>query len=152
MHDSSLRRRVVVGAALTVVAWLAPACGRLPQQPGNESYRAGFVRSSPLQEGYNGTIKQIPTSIDPRTPQTEGTPGRSLVMDAGERALLEAQRRGVGGSGAGPQYEPLGAEGSGVEPSLEAPAEERGTVGGGPGQRSGASAGTPAQGTPMRTR
>ncbi|QRK10922.1 hypothetical protein JQX13_13115 [Archangium violaceum] len=97
MHDSGSRRWRVAGV-LVSASWLVTACGVLPQNPGNESYSPGSPRG-PEQAGYNGTIQDIPTSIDPRTPEAAGTPGRSLAMDPGERALLES--RGTGGGGQG---------------------------------------------------
>ncbi|QRN98678.1 hypothetical protein JRI60_06425 [Archangium violaceum] len=125
MHDGGFKRWVVCGV-LASASWLVSACGVLPQQAGNSSYEPGFVRS-PAQSGYNGTIKDIPTSIDPRTPQTEGTPGRSLAMDVGERALRQQQgQEGVGGGGpapvpGSPMYKELGAEGGALRPSRELP-------------------------------
>jgi hypothetical protein len=95
MHDSGFRRWVVLGV-LASASWLVAACGVLPQNAGNSTFRPGLVHD-PAQSGYNGTIKDLPTSIDPRTPQTFGTQGRSLTMDLGERALL--QQQGMGGSG-----------------------------------------------------
>lgn len=114
--------------ALVSASWLVTACGVLPQQAGNESYEPGFVRRGPAQAGYNGTIQDIPTSIDPRTPRTQGTPGRSLALDAGERALRE-QQQGLGGSGAGQGGKDLGGEGgslyggSGAEGAAPIPTE-----------------------------
>jgi hypothetical protein len=128
MHDSGFKRWVVLGA-LASASWLVSACGVLPQQPGNETFSPGFVRD-PAQAGYNGTIRDIPTSIDPRTPEKDGTPGRSLMMDPGEQALMGPQG-GLGGSGStppapgpegGPLYDQLGAEGSIIAPSNEVPA------------------------------
>jgi hypothetical protein len=118
MHDSGFKRWVVLGA-LASASRLVSACGVLPQQGDTFEVSPGFARS-PEQTGYNGTIRDIHTSIDPRTPEAQGTPGRSLPMDPGERALWEAQR-GLGGSGStppapgpegGPLYEELGTEGA----------------------------------------
>ncbi|HEX8822966.1 MAG TPA: hypothetical protein VF794_23765, partial [Archangium sp.] len=96
MHNGF--KRWMVWGALASASWWVAACGALPQQAGNESYKPGAVeKKSGAEAGYNGTIKDIPTSIDPRTPKTNGTPGRSLAMDPGEQALLES--RGLGGSG-----------------------------------------------------
>lgn len=134
MHDSGFKRWMVLGA-LASASWLVSACGVLPQQGNTFEVAPGFTRSPELT-GYNGTIQDIPTSIDPRTDEAKGTPGRSLLMDPGERALFEAQGA-VGGSGStppapgpegGPLYEELGAEGSVIAPSNELPASQ-GSVG-----------------------
>ncbi|WP_257453459.1 hypothetical protein [Archangium lipolyticum] len=128
MHDRGFRRWVVLGA-LTSASWLVAACGLLPQQPGNDSFEPGQVRD-PALAGYNGTIKDIPTSIDPRTPQTDGTQGRSLLMDSGERALREQRgEEGVGGGGpapvpGSPLYMNQGAQGGALRPSRELPAAQ----------------------------
>ncbi|MFY0571603.1 hypothetical protein ACN28E_48340 [Archangium lansingense] len=117
MHDSGFKRWMVLGA-LASASWLVSACGALPQQGNTYAVAPGFVRPAE-QAGYNGTIRDIPTSIDPRTPEADGVQGRSLRMDAGERALLGAEQ-GLGGSGStppaqgpegGPLYEETGAEG-----------------------------------------
>jgi len=130
MHDSGFKRWMVWGA-LASASWLVSACGVLPKQGDTFEVAPGFTRS-PAQTGYNGTIKDIPTSIDPRTAEAKGTPGRSLLLDPGERARLEAQGA-MGGSGSappapgpegGPQYEELGAEGSVIAPSRELPASQ----------------------------
>lgn len=126
MHKSGLSRWVVrgvlVSAALGVVA-----CGRLPQQAGNQSFHPGFAQSE--RPMYNGTIADIPTSIDPRTPEKSGTPNRSLRLDRGQQAMLAPQLRGegVGGSGPAPlpsgtSYETLGTAGSAIAPSNQLPA------------------------------
>ncbi|MFE8602673.1 hypothetical protein [Archangium violaceum] len=130
MHDSGFKRWMVWGV-LASASWLVSACGTLPQQ-GTYEVAPGFARS-PAQSGYNGTIQDNPTSIDPRTPEAQGTQGRSLRMDLGERALLEAQGGAMGGSGVtpsapapggGPLYEELGAEGNAIAPSNEVPSSQ----------------------------
>jgi hypothetical protein len=131
MHDRGFKRWVVLGA-LASASWLVSAC-QSAQQPGNTYEAAPGFQRSPEQARtlYNGTIRDIPTSIDPRTPETQGTPGRSLLLDPGERALLDAQGGAMGGSGStppapgpegGPLYDQLGAEGSVIAPSNEVPA------------------------------
>jgi hypothetical protein len=59
--------------------------------------------------GYNGTIADVGSSIDPRTPETEGTPGRSLMTDItgymGRPDIVQnypypPTSLGIGGSGA----------------------------------------------------
>jgi hypothetical protein len=99
MHDSGFKRWVVLGA-LASASWLVSACGVLPKQGNTYVVPPGFA-SNPAHAGYNGTIQDIPTSIDPRTPEAQGTPGRSLSMDTGQRALLETQGA-MGGSGSTP--------------------------------------------------
>lgn len=112
MHDG-FKRWIRLGALAAASGWMV-ACGALPQQAGNESYNPGFVRS-PEQAGYNGTIQDIPTSIDPRTPEAQGTPGRSLLLDPGERALLEAL--GEGSRDDGSIYGGSGSEGAAPIPT-----------------------------------
>lgn len=121
MHDRGFKRWVVLGV-LASASWLATACGSLPQQPGNESFSPGFVREpGPMQGGFNGTIKDNPTSIDPRTPEAQGTPGRSLAYDPGERAVRKQQGElGLGGSGS--TVEGQGPELRMIEPINEKPA------------------------------
>lgn len=76
-------------------------CECLPRTGGDWERDPAVPRSS-RESGYNATIDELPTSIDPRTPEAEGTPGRSLQED-----LAEVRRRrpatGQGGSGAGGQ-------------------------------------------------
>nr|AYM53175.1 hypothetical protein [Melittangium boletus] len=116
------------GVLAAAVGGLA-ACSELPQQAGNSTYHKGFTRG-PDMPLYNGTIVDNPTSIDPRTPDKQGTANRSLLMDAGERALRERQGTlGYGGSGPAPTpgmtpYKSLGAEGSVIAPSSELPAAQ----------------------------
>ena len=141
MHKSGLSRWVMRGVLVSAAVG-AMACSKLPQQAGNKSLHPGFARG-PDMPLYNGTIADIPTSIDPRTPQTEGTPNRSLRMDRGQEAMLAPRLRGegVGGSGPAPlpsatSYETLGAGGSVIAPSNQLPAAmslptgETGPVGG----------------------
>jgi hypothetical protein len=119
---------VLASAAAGVVG-----CAKLPQQAGNDTYQPGFTRD-PKVSLYNGTIQQLPTSIDPRTPDKQGTPNRTLLMDAGERALRgERQSKneeiGMGGSGPSPlpgttPYLNLGATGSVIAPTNQMPAAQ----------------------------
>jgi len=123
----------MVWGALASAAAGVVGCGVLPQQAGNDSYQPGFTRD-PKVSLYNGTIEQLPTSIDPRTPDKQGTPNRSLAMDNGERALLEQRQSkskdmATGGSGPAPvpgstPYMGLGASGSVIAPSNQLPAAQ----------------------------
>lgn len=96
MHDKGFRRWVTLGVVASA-SWLVTACGALPRSGGDYEVQPGFVRN-PASEGYNGTIQQLHSSIDPRTPQTDGTPGRSLPVDLGEKSLFQQQGRGGSGS------------------------------------------------------
>ncbi|MET0406123.1 MAG: hypothetical protein ABW123_27140 [Cystobacter sp.] len=128
MHGKGFKWGMVAAAVAGLVG-----CGELPQQAGNDTYQRGFTRSPDVRL-YNGTIEQLPTSIDPRTPDKQGTPERSLRMDPGERALLErtvpgASEQGTGGSGPAPSpstspYLNLGAAGSVISPSNQVPAAQ----------------------------
>ncbi len=63
----------------------------------------------PVDEGYNGTIADLGSSIDPRTPEAAGTPGRSRRQDITGYMGPEATERetgpGFGGSGSAGQGE-----------------------------------------------
>lgn len=119
---------VVTSAAMGMVG-----CGWLPQQPGNDSYHPGFARGPDMPLYSNGTIEDHPTSIDPRTPDKQGAQERSLMMDPGERVLMEQrgvyEQMGTGGSGPAPApgsspYLGLGAAGSVIVPSNQAPTSQ----------------------------
>jgi hypothetical protein len=104
MHDSGFRsRRGWMMWGVLAVASLGSACGVLPRQ-GSEFEQVyevapGTPRSAEVFQP-NRTIQHLPTSIDPRTPEAMGTPGRSLRMDRGEQALLERYgERAHGGAG-----------------------------------------------------
>ena len=88
MHDSGFKRWMVLGA-LASASWLVSACGALPQQGNTYAVAPGFVRPAE-QAGYNGTIRDIPTSIDPRTPEADGVHGwarfRAWVSRASNRS------------------------------------------------------------------
>lgn len=96
MRDSGFRRWMWLGGA-AAAALLSVGCGRLEQTgggTGNEpplTFFGSLARSErggdldryhvPKDRGYNGTIVDIGSSIDPRTPETEGTPGRTRLTD-----------------------------------------------------------------------
>jgi hypothetical protein len=111
------------GAASAVL--LSVGCGRLEPTGGrsqNEPPRTFFGnidRDAPggdmaqfqgaRDRGYNGTIQDIGSSIDPRTPELEGTPGRTLMTDItgymGRPDIVQGYLEpptslGIGGSGA----------------------------------------------------
>jgi hypothetical protein len=96
---------------------LSTACGRLPMTGGQrpedppKDFFGGPVGPPSIEKdrqywypedrGYNGTIAQLGSSIDPRTPEAEGTPGRSRQEDVtgwmGPERVMTPQ--GIGGGG-----------------------------------------------------
>ncbi len=97
MHDSGWRRLRMWGV-LVAASGMATACGILehfPRNPGEYVVPPSQQRT-PEQLGYNGTIRDIPTSIDPRTPEKDGTMGRSLEVDLGVQRM-EGPGSGTGG-------------------------------------------------------
>lgn len=103
---------------------LSVGCGRMMQTGGSDplepplSIFGALEREArggdpdrfhyPSERGYNGTIADLGSSIDPRTPEKEGTPGRSRMVDItgymGKPALVAAARearmsQAIGGSG-----------------------------------------------------
>jgi hypothetical protein len=106
MKFSGLRRWMGLGA-LAGAALVAAACGEIPRMGGDDPHepRENFFgapreakekiveRQLATDRGYNGTIRDVGSSIDPRTPEKAGVQGRSLPAD------LAWQRAGQGGSG-----------------------------------------------------
>lgn len=106
-------------SGLAAVALLGVGCGKLPTSGGRrpddppQSILATEVRHEPEgfyekfqyspDRGYNGTIAQVGSSIDPRTPEKQGQPNRSLQVDVtGRPAPSTADTQpGIGGSGFG---------------------------------------------------
>jgi hypothetical protein len=114
MRQRSFRGWKVFGG-LAAVAWLGVGCGRLPQTGGQRPddppetilgtellhEPPGFYtrfQYSP-DRGYNGTIKSIGSSIDPRTPQKQGKQGQSRLLDVTGRPAPATPDLGIGGSG-----------------------------------------------------
>ncbi|NVI98344.1 hypothetical protein HV824_09445 [Myxococcus sp. AM009] len=62
----------------------------------------------PANRGYNGTIDQIGSSIDPRTAKNDGTQGRSIIDDAGK--MMGDQYNVQGGAAYSPAAQGLGGE------------------------------------------
>lgn len=108
--------------ALSSAALLGVACGVVPEMGGDQPDKLsenffGAIRH-PVEEirehqlttnrGYNGTIKDLGSSIDPRTPETAGTPGRSLPEDLAWRMVGVPQggQEATGGAGSGGQALP----------------------------------------------
>ncbi len=96
MRHSGFRRWMWLGGAASALL-LSVGCGRLERTGGRSEHepRLSFFGAlaqdqrggdpgrfhAPKDRGYNGTIVDIGSSIDPRTPELEGTPGRSLMTD-----------------------------------------------------------------------
>ncbi|WP_426755180.1 hypothetical protein [Myxococcus sp. Y35] len=133
MRERNFRRwgSAVALAAGTV---LAVGCGPLPETGGRQpdEPRGSFVAqrgdqaeamknmeggntnaalppwTMPSNRGYNGTIAQIGSSIDPRTAQKDGTQGRSLLDDAGN--MMQDRYAAEGGAAYSPAAHGLGGE------------------------------------------
>jgi hypothetical protein len=102
-----------VGGGVLAAALLGSACGMVTRQGGpnqeeppqsffgNPVGSAEQIRATQnsTDRGYNGTIQDIGSSIDPRTPENAGTPDRSLPEDLAW-ARLRQSMQGVGGAGA----------------------------------------------------
>lgn len=65
--------RIILGAAVL----LGPSCQCLPPT-GGDWERNPLQPRTPQEAGFNGTINDVPTSIDPRTRETDGARGRSI--------------------------------------------------------------------------
>lgn len=113
MKFSGLRRWVGL-AALASGALVGAACGVSPRMGGETTREPprtffGANRESPEQtgerqlatdRGYNGTIQDIGSSIDPRTPDKQGVQNRSLPADLAWQRMGQGQsQQGLGGSG-----------------------------------------------------
>jgi hypothetical protein len=80
----------------------------------------GANRESPEQtrerqlttdRGYNGTIHDVGSSIDPRTPDKQGVQNRSLPVDlAWQRMGQRQNQQGLGGSGSNMTQQEPGSE------------------------------------------
>jgi hypothetical protein len=97
MRHSGFRGWMWLGAAASA-ALLSVGCGRLERASGNlaeneprltffgalphaERWGGASKYHVPSDRGYNGTIAQVGSSIDPRTPELAGTQGRSRLTD-----------------------------------------------------------------------
>ncbi|WP_224244666.1 hypothetical protein [Hyalangium gracile] len=114
MRQSGFRAWKALGG-LAAVALLGVGCGYLPVTGGRQAgdpplgfwgnhrhdvppdFYARF-HSDP-NRGYNGTIQDVGSSIDPRTPETAGASGQSRQVDVTGRAPPESPMQGIGGSG-----------------------------------------------------
>ncbi|GHG95159.1 hypothetical protein [Comamonas sp. JC664] len=131
MRERNIRRWAVAVAAGTLVA---VGCGPLPETGGSQpdETRGSFVGqrgdqaeamknieggntnaalppwTMPSNRGYNGTIGQIGSSIDPRTPQNDGAQNRSIQDDAGK--MMQDRYSVEGGAGYAPAAQGLGGE------------------------------------------
>ena len=119
MHDSGWRRLRMWGV-LVAASGMALACNALPRNPG-EYVIPPTQERTPEQLGYNGTIQDIPTSIDPRTPEKDGAMGRSLPVDLGSQRM-EGTGSGTGGMAEdSAAYGGSGEVGSPQKPTRESP-------------------------------
>jgi hypothetical protein len=104
-----------VFSGLAAVALLSVGCGKLPATGGQHpddpprNFLGTKMRNVPpdfysrfqypQDRGYNGTIQSIGSSIDPRTPEREGTRGNSRQTDVTGRPAPAGPELGIGGSG-----------------------------------------------------
>jgi hypothetical protein len=124
MKFSGLRRCVGLGA-FAAAALVGAACGPVVTMGGQEAQQPpqgffGTPRESPEQmrerqrppdRGYNGTIQDLGSSIDPRTPEKAGVQGRSIPVDLAWQKMGQRQnQQGLGGSGTDTMYEEIGPE------------------------------------------
>ena len=110
MRQSGFRAWKVFGG-LAAVALLGAGCGALPYTGGErpDDPPLTFLRTQKEgvsydkfhypDRGYNGTIQQLGSSIDPRTPETGGTVGNSRLVDGTGRPAPGEPELGIGGSG-----------------------------------------------------
>jgi hypothetical protein len=134
MRERSFRRWGQA-AALAVGVLLGAGCGGLPEsggkQPdeprGNAFAQRGHQPEAqrdmegeqtsdaklapwtmPADRGYNATIHQIGSSIDPRTPKTDGKQNNSLRDDAAK--MMASRYSTLGGADYAPASQGLGGE------------------------------------------
>lgn len=74
-------------------------------QPANEKLAPW---TKPADRGYNATIHQLGSSIDPRTPKTDGQQNNSIRDDAGK--MMQDRYRVMGGADYSPAAQGLGGE------------------------------------------
>ncbi|MDC0713080.1 hypothetical protein POL68_31750 [Stigmatella sp. ncwal1] len=115
MNRKGFRRWVGLGGLVTATL-LGVGCGGLPESGGKQPDEPKMnVFKGPLRHvpetyysdyqlsryrGFNGTIADVGSSIDPRTPQKAGTLGRSRLEDVtGRPAPSTTLDQGIGGSG-----------------------------------------------------
>jgi hypothetical protein len=126
MRRSGFRAWKVFGGL--ALALLGVGCGYLPVSGGDEPGAPArtFIGSRKqhshvsADRGYNGTIQQLGSSIDPRTPEREGMrnnsrrvdvtgrPAPSTPLSAGGSGDLGQQARGSDDSGPAPAHGPAG--------------------------------------------
>jgi hypothetical protein len=104
MRQSGFRAWKVFGGL--ALGLLAVGCGDLPvsggydRQAGPRTFIGTYKqpRHVSVDQGYNGTIQQLGSSIDPRTPEKDGMRNNSRVEDVTGRPAPSTEQ-GIGGSG-----------------------------------------------------
>lgn len=138
MRERSFRRWGQA-AALAMGMLVGAGCGGLPETGGKipkESRGNAFAQRGDQAEafrdmeggkhteqlppwtmtagrGYNTTIKQLGSSIDPRTPQTDGKQNNSLWDDSGK--MMQDRYSTLGGATYSPTAQGLGGEDGAVQ-------------------------------------
>ncbi|MCP3139403.1 hypothetical protein [Pyxidicoccus xibeiensis] len=80
----------------------------LKDMAGNPPKHALPPHTMSADRGYNETIKQRGSSIDPRTPRTDGKQNNSIVDDPGK--MMQDRYSGIGGAAYSPSAQGLGGE------------------------------------------
>jgi hypothetical protein len=122
MRQSGFRAWVVLGGL--AAALLGVGCGRLPDTGGtrpDDPHRNFFETEGPhhhedywsqfhysANRGYNGTIQDVGSSIDPRTPQATGRLNNSRQVDVTGRPAPSTSETEIGIGGSGNLGEPKG--------------------------------------------
>lgn len=134
MREWTFRRWALSAALAAGAALVGTGCGPLPEtgggfsgepqgnvfaqrydQPealkdmeGHEGKRQMPSWTMPAGRGYNGTIRQIGSSIDPRTPQKDGQQNASVWDDPAK--MMQDRYSGRGGAAYSPASQGLGGE------------------------------------------
>ncbi|HZI09409.1 MAG TPA: hypothetical protein VE153_03400 [Myxococcus sp.] len=134
MHERSFWRWAQAAALAAGVVLVGTGCGPLPEtgggfaeepqgnffanrhdQPEPLKYMDGKEGTKPsppwtmrADRGYNGTIRQIGSSIDPRTPRTDGQQNISVWDEPGK--MMQDRYSTQGGAAYSPTTQGLGGE------------------------------------------
>ncbi len=134
MREWSFRRWTQAAALAAGVVLVGTGCGPLPEtgggfaeEPQGNVFAQRYDQPEPLKDreghegtrqqpswtmsagrGYNGTIRQLGSSIDPRTPQKAGQQNASVQDDPGK--MMQDRYSARGGAAYAPASQGLGGE------------------------------------------